>query len=175
MIFSDFKTTTHGKWILAGEHAVLRGHGALVLPIHEKKLSLDYKVLPADLCADFSGSKGEDMHLLFWSVFEHGAKLLGKPLNTFTGHFKLHNDIPVGVGMGASAALCVAMTRWFVAQRMIKDDEWREFAKELENLFHGKSSGLDIAGVALDYGIYFNNNQLEKLQQNWQPLWYLSS
>lgn len=39
----DFQTTTHGKWILAGEHTVLRGHGALVFPILGKKLTLSYK------------------------------------------------------------------------------------------------------------------------------------
>ena len=37
---SDFQTTTYGKWILAGEHAVIRGHGALVFPVHNKKLTL---------------------------------------------------------------------------------------------------------------------------------------
>lgn len=35
-MFYEFQTTTYGKWILAGEHAVLRGHSALVFPIKEK-------------------------------------------------------------------------------------------------------------------------------------------
>lgn len=34
-MFCDFETTTHGKWILAGEHAVLRGFSALVFPVYE--------------------------------------------------------------------------------------------------------------------------------------------
>lgn len=175
MILSDFQTTTFGKWILAGEHAVLRGHGALVFPVQEKKLSLFYQSSPSDLGADFKGGHGDDIHLLFWSVLEQGAQLLGRSLNTLTGHFTLTNAIPVGAGMGASAALCVAMARWFAAQHMIDADQWKDFAKELEHLFHGKSSGLDIAGVATDAGIYFNNGQSTLLQQAWQPLWYLSS
>ncbi|MFI4919641.1 MAG: mevalonate kinase, partial [Legionellales bacterium] len=42
-MFCDFETTTFGKWILAGEHAVVRGHEALVFPIKEKQLHLQYR------------------------------------------------------------------------------------------------------------------------------------
>ena len=47
MMFYDFETTTFGKWILAGEHAVVRGHEALVFPIKEKQLTLRYQAASA--------------------------------------------------------------------------------------------------------------------------------
>ena len=175
MTFYDFQTTTFGKWILAGEHAVLRGKAALVFPVKQKKLQLDFKASAANLSSSYEGDTGSDIHLLFWSVLEHGQQLLGKSLNEVSGHFHLYCDIPVGAGMGASAALCVAMARWFVAQKLLNVGSVFAFAKNLEDLFHGKSSGLDIAGVSTELGIYFQNGKISPLSQNWQPQWYLSN
>lgn len=175
MMLSNFTTTTHGKWILAGEHAVLRSFSALVFPVINKKMTLTYLSTEGSLGADFFGESGEGLHLLFWSVLEEGMKQLGKSLNSLNGHFSLHSNIPIGVGMGASAALCVATARWFEAQHFISHDELNSFSTQLENLFHGKSSGLDIAGVATTHGIRFNQGKCYPLNQTWAPHWYLSS
>ena len=175
MMFSSFTTTTHAKWILAGEHAVLRGHGALVFPLKNHQLTLSYTQENAELDADYSGSSGADMSLLFWSVLQQGQQLLGHSLNRLSGHFHIDSNIPIGVGMGASAALCVAMARWFAAQNLISAEKVIEFSRELEHLFHGQSSGLDVAGVAADDGIYFQQGKIAPLQASWSPCWYLSS
>lgn len=175
MMSYDFETTTHGKWILAGEHAVLRGHGAIVFPINEMQLTLSYNKSSPELRADYAGASGEDMHLLFWSVLEQGVQILGQSLNQMTGEFHLQSNIPVGVGVGASAALCVAMARWFSAYDMLPQHAIQSFARQLEHLFHGKSSGLDIAGVAATSGVYFQQGVCTDMKLAWQPLWYLSS
>lgn len=170
----DFITTTYGKWILAGEHAVLRGHSALVFPIAEKNLTLHYNSASKEVNADFNGQHGETLHLLFWSILEHGLKLLNKSLNQIKGSFLLTNNISIGVGMGASAALCVAVTRWFIFQGWINKKQEFLFAKSLEDLCHGKSSGLDIVGVSESTAQFFQDGNSQSLTQKWKPYWYLS-
>ncbi len=51
-----------------------------------------------------------------------------------------------------------------------------EFARELENLFHGQSSGLDIIGSAAQQGglRFCHNHPPTAIEMNWQPQWYLS-
>lgn len=175
MMSFDFTTKVHGKWILAGEHAVIRGHSALVFPIKTKTLTLSYQNSSKALSANYSGECGADTHLLFWSVLEQGMQLQERSLNQLSGHFELYSDVPVGVGMGASAALCVATARWFASLEQTKSINVHEFAKRLENLFHGQSSGLDVAGVAATSGVHFKQGQCTPITPTWKPHWFLSS
>ena len=176
MIYCDVETTTHGKWILAGEHAVLRGHPALVFPIHEKQLTLRYHHTTSPLSVDFTDDKNINLHALLQRIIEHGMHILGQDQNTIQGHFQIKSNIPVGTGMGASAALCVAMARWFAAQQCLSSS-WniQSFAKALEHLFHGSSSGLDTTGVAAMTGIYFQQGSSHSIKQTWHPQWFLST
>lgn len=175
MMYSDFTTSTYGKWILTGEHAVVRGHPALVFPVPSKQLCLSYTCTDSELSADYACDTGEDVHLLFWSVLEQGMRLVGESINSLKGHFNIRSNIPVGAGMGASAALSVALARWFVAQNFIDNQALYGFAKSLEDLFHGSSSGLDIVGVMSATGAYFHQGNSTPLAMSWKPNWYLSS
>ena len=175
----DFYSAAHAKWILAGEHSVVRGLSALVFPLHAKTMTLQYQDNHKPLDADFEGDQGEDLHLLFWSVLEHGLKKIHRDLNHTTGHFALINHIPIGAGLGASGALCSNLSRWFAWKQWIASEDIFEFSRFLEDLFHGKSSGLDIAGSLYDTGLHFKPQGLkapiiEPIQPKWQPKWYLS-
>ena len=65
----------HGKWILAGEHAVLRGAPALVSPVVDKYLELQYHESDEEFSVDFSRPEN-DLHIGFWSVFERALQYL---------------------------------------------------------------------------------------------------
>jgi mevalonate kinase len=81
----------------------------------------------------------------------------------------------MGAGLGASAALSVALTRFFIAYDWLDEAQFFAFAKRLEDFFHGKSSGVDIAGVGTAAGIYFQQGEMTPIHMAWQPCWILSS
>jgi len=171
----DFQTTAHAKWILAGEHAVLRSSPALVFPVPNKYVELSYLAAENELSADFSAPYGETLLLFFWGILEEGLHHLGLKQEQLKGKFFLKNNIPMGAGMGFSAALCVAVARWFAFQNWISNDVLFDFAKKLENSFHGKSSGVDIAGVLNNQGMRFKSDtKVKPIELAWQPKLYLS-
>jgi mevalonate kinase len=174
---TPFQTITHGKWILAGEHAVIRGHGALIFPLVDKTLTLTYRPNPSlelRYSAHMRDLDANTTHSLLKQILDYGFQRIHQPFSTLTGELHIESTIPVGVGMGASAALCVALTRWFASQQWIPTEQEFKIARELEHFFHGKSSGLDIMGVSNDTGLYFQNGQATPLQNSWSPKWQLS-
>ena len=154
--WSPFKCEIPGKWVLAGEHAVLRGATAVAMPHPSAKLSLEFspgepdakegdlKILPAS-------ARGILKDLLQVAL-EKVVTQYGSPQGTLT----IESTIPFGSGLGSSAALCVAYTRWLSEKLGLKEKDHFEFARQLENRFHGKSSGMDVAATCTGEPISFS-------------------
>ncbi len=172
---TSMMTTVHGKWILAGEHAVLRGSPALVFPVQGKAMTLSFTSSERDLSVEFSGEHGDELRLLFWGVIEKALEMTSRTRSVLHGHFQITNSIPVGAGLGASAALCVGLGRWFAWRGWVAESELPEFCRLLENLFHGESSGVDIAVALSGRGLCFiRGGERYAIEPRWQPEWYLS-
>lgn len=174
VVSNPFSTRTFGKWILAGEHAVLRGCPALAFPLKSKAFDLSYHPSVGGLQVDFEGSHGEDFKLLFYGVLENAHSQL-KNVPPIEGKFKISSSLPVGTGLGASAALCGAVARWCAAQEWIKQEAIYEFARRLEDLFHGESSGVDLAVSLSGEGVCFVRKEgIKPLKVSWRPKLFLS-
>lgn len=159
-----FTTETYGKWILCGEQAVLRGHPAIVFPLANYHLSLNYA--PNAKTLEISSNQPElarAITAVWQAAWPHPQP----------GRLKIDSNIPCGQGMGASAALCLAIARCVYHFNPGQIPLW-DFARNLENLFHGQSSGLDIIGVGSSGPQWFQNGKWHTIQLNWQPNWILT-
>ena len=145
-MWQDFEVAVPGKWVLAGEHAVLRGATAIALPHPDAFLTLRFQAGGGEFTVS-PGSAKAVLNDLLHSVrdkWENQDKSFPWP----KGSLSLESSIPLGAGLGSSAALCVAVTRWLAPVLNLKENDFFEFARSLEHQFHGQSSGMDIA-VAL--------------------------
>ncbi|MGE0762129.1 MAG: mevalonate kinase [Bdellovibrionales bacterium] len=170
-----FSAFAHGKWILAGEHAVLRGSPALVFPIKSRGMKLEYTESVEPLQLELVGEHGDELKLLAWGVIENAVQRLGQKPTNLTGHLRISSNLPIGAGLGASAALCAVISRWCQHLGWLEEKEIYEFSRSLEDLFHGESSGVDVAVALSGQGLHFiRGGQRTQLKPAWQPHFYLS-
>ena len=170
MNWRPFSTHVSGKWVLAGEHSVLKGVNAIALPRRDIGLTLSF-----ESAADFTIEPGvedgvENDGGADFIVEPAGAFVLirelldsvadsvegdGKSFLSPKGKLKIESNIPIGAGLGSSAALCVALTRWMAEPLSLVESAWVEFATQLEHRFHGRSSGMDVAVISAGEAVSF--------------------
>ena len=148
----------HAKIVLAGEHAVLRGKSALVMPCHlfnlylQAKPSNAFNVRVENLNIDI-----EFVHELFeLALYKLGVDQF--PLFDF----KFYGNFPKVKGLGFSAAISSVIAKWCCHNFNNTNLLYLELAHDLENYLHGNSSGLDIIGVNHQGLILFNSMQQYK-------------
>ncbi|MEO0335021.1 MAG: hypothetical protein AAF202_01415 [Pseudomonadota bacterium] len=175
MSSNEFSEVVHGKWILCGEHSVLRGKPALVFPVSQKSLKSDCHSFNEPFDDNFTCENANEYPLLFWGLIEEALKKLDKKRSDLQGKMKVDSHLPIGTGLGASAALCVGVTKYFNTLGWVEAQDSYEFARSLEDLFHGESSGVDIAVALQGRPLKFTRGgDRSAIQLKWQPKWAVS-
>jgi len=123
--------TGHGsaKLILVGEHAVVYGHPAIAFAVDLRThVTLSPHVGPTRVDSPHTDPRVRDA--------------LCTVLPSQGWAVQVRSDIPVGRGMGSSAALAVALVR--AHQPSLAGQALIDAAMPIERAFHGNPSGLDV-------------------------------
>jgi mevalonate kinase len=132
-----------GKFIVSGEYAVLQGAPCLVFPILDRKIYVEAQ-------KDFAPEIRSD-------VFLKACHAIGLSKSFLDSHqIAISSELPIGSGLGSSAALCVALARLGFPEAT--DQEIFERALAGENVFHGEASGVDPACSTIGKPLIFEYN-----------------
>ena len=168
--------TTPGKLIITGEHSVVYGCPALAIPSHlgvtgtiqplaSQVVKIDSALFNREMnLTDLSDFKSRidanyqaylKQEMAINKVLPDSSSLLFYTVSRFASRYEITNgfkislnsEIPIGAGMGSSAAVIVTILSLLFKGFEIEPakEELLKLAKQCENLQHGQSSGLDIA------------------------------
>ena len=167
-----------GKWILAGEYVVLKGHPALAFPLPSQFMELLFsQTKERKLHIQILTNKhSESLQIFLESTLQKALKMISRDRWELNGLLKLKSCMLSGSGLGSSSVICVLVGKLFCNLKWLKAEELFPFCHALEKMLQkGESSGLDIKVVLEERAIlYTNPNQWEVFRPSWEPSIYLS-
>jgi len=132
-----------GKVIVLGEHAVVYGEPALAAAL-DRGCSVDIEAHPEGPFLELDGKRfavGDDNPVArAFRITLEVTQLIEEKIVVRAAF-----SVPVGAGLGSSAAFAVAVVRALSAhaKHTLSDEALDAAAHEVERLFHGTPSGLD--------------------------------
>lgn len=134
----------HGKLILLGEHAVVYGASAIAAGISAGVRARAFRSAETSVrLGELSARDGDGSEL------GRALAALFQSLSAPPHRVEVDLDMPVGSGLGASAAIGVAIARSVLACLDEPESERRvlDAAAAWEAVFHGTASGIDAAAA----------------------------
>ena len=151
-----------GKVLLLGEHAVVYGHPALAAAL-QRGVRIEVTTAPETTIEVASPERVRPPAELLQAASEMAARVGAK------GCFRavIETELPLGAGLGSSAAVGVAFARAFsqLAARECPDDRAAELALGFERHFHGAPSGVDPAIAARGGVLLFRRGEPPQIER----------
>lgn len=128
------------RLILSGEHSVVYGQPALAMAI-DNVAETTVIAQPKEQGISFSAVSTELLQYAFQHICDQFNIKLGHGLKIQT-----QANIPIGCGFGSSAAVIISLMHAVINffALTVSEDEYLQLGREIENLPHGRSSGLDV-------------------------------
>ena len=165
-----FTAYAPGKIILFGEHAVVYGQPAIAVPVNQVRASAtvvpnikgktgSVRIQAPDINLDVHLEALTRDHALAAAIYGVTASLGVRRVPACT--LKISSSIPVASGLGAGAAVSVAIIRAMSAflGHPLPDNDVSALAYEVEKIHHGTPSGIDNTVVTYDRPVYFIKGQ----------------
>lgn len=153
----------HSKLILVGEHAVVYGKPAIAIPFPLKVKSIVQQCLgsiifESELYTGPIDRMPEKMEGIFQCI-KATLSYLNKPLQHL--YIKILSSIPLGRGLGSSAAVAVALVRSLFSffGKSPSQEELFTLVQIAETCAHGNASGIDMAVVSSEFPIWFRREK----------------
>lgn len=142
----------HSKLILAGEHAVVYNKPAIAIPF-PLKIRAKIKEKPGEIAIISNIYTGNlygmpDMAKGLLECIKTSFELCDKPMEGV--QIEITSDIPIGRGLGSSAASAIAIIRGIFEyfKKPLTKDELYSLVEQAETYAHGNPSGIDMIAIA---------------------------
>lgn len=162
----------NGKIILFNEHFVVYGVPAIASSINRY---VEAEIADSDTVTIFDERVNRTNDPLEKRILEVMSSKMNIDLNKNPIKVIIRGDIPLGSGLGASAATCVAIARalskYFKLD--LSDEEINSIAYEGERIYHGNPSGIDNTVATFGGVIWFERGEKVERINIGKPLYII--